>query len=223
MKRPSSTSAVDNGASSSASSAPNSGNNSNPNPQIDLASNSNHQHMNPLFYQPDHMGINPFTTSGFDRFSALGLGFGDQRFNPAATSKQIQDLVAANSFHSSNHSIFSSTSYSTAPTMASVLASKFINGGFKDVRGNNNQYFQNLLPFEDLQIAADGNGGGEAVKEVKVEDGGQSRMGWSTNHQANTEQMGLSSDPTLYWSSSNLGANNWHDPANLGSSVSSLI
>jgi hypothetical protein len=181
--------------------------------------------MNPLFYglgsnPSDHMGLNQFTASGFDQFSALGLGFGDQRFNPAATSKQIQDLVAANSLHSSNHSIFNSTSYSTAPTMASVLASKFINGGFKDVRGNNNQYFQTLLPFEDLQIAAAGS---EAVKGVKVEDGRQNRVEWSTNHQTSTEQMGLSSDPTLYWSSSNLGANNWHDPASLGSSVSSLI
>ncbi|KAK9936404.1 hypothetical protein M0R45_013248 [Rubus argutus] len=231
VKRPSSNSTVENGASSSASSAPNSGNsNLNTNTQqqnhhqIDLASNSNH-HMNPLFYglgsnPSDHIGLNQFTASGFDQFSALGLGFGDQRFNPAATSKQIQDLVAANSLHSSNHSIFNSTSYSTAPTMASVLASKFINGGFKDVRGNNNQYFQTLLPFEDLQIAAAGS---EAVKGVKVEDGRQNRVEWSTNHQTSTEQMGLSSDPTLYWSSSNLGANNWHDPANLGSSVSSLI
>ncbi|KAL6186665.1 hypothetical protein ACLB2K_042785 [Fragaria x ananassa] len=57
VKRPSSASAVDNGASSSASSAPNSGNNSNPNPQIDLASNSNHHHMKKEFLSTPEGGL----------------------------------------------------------------------------------------------------------------------------------------------------------------------
>ncbi|ONI10484.1 hypothetical protein PRUPE_4G050300 [Prunus persica] len=252
VKRPgsSSSSAMD-GASSSSSSIPSNtanNNNSNSNPP---SQPSQIDQINPMFYG---LPSNPFmdspsSASGFDlhqlnhHHAQLGLGFssagtfmsGDNyrnRFNPTSNS----------SLPSSNYSSIFSTSPSTTtttPTMASVLASKFLNGGsFKDIQArgpNHNQYFQSLLPFEDLHIAAGNTGeAGGAAKDVKVEDqAGQNRLEWNNNSNNNnvngnmncqnqmTEQMGLS-DPSLYWSSTTLGAN-WHDPSNLGSSVSSLI
>ncbi|KAM1154329.1 hypothetical protein ACFX19_037331 [Malus domestica] len=250
VKRPGSTSstssAMDGGATSSSSSVPSTtaaaNNNSNPNSQP-----SHIDQINPLFYG---LSSNPFmdTSSGFDlhqlnHHAQLGLGFSSSsgtnmmssdnyrnRFNPASSS----------SLPSNYSSMFSASPSTTVPTMASVLASKFINGGaFKDIQARGphqqNQYFQSLLPFEDLQIAAGNNGEvGGAAKDVKVEDhNGQNRLQWNNNNGSSnvngnmncqnqiSEQMGLS-DPTPYWNSSTLGSN-WHDPANLGSSVSSLI
>ncbi|KAH7568894.1 hypothetical protein JRO89_XS06G0068800 [Xanthoceras sorbifolium] len=224
----------------------------NPNPptqsQIDISSTSNH--MNPMFYNlptnPSDLNL-PFsrfnsrvsstvdTVSGYDlqpQLSALGLGFssgimssdaGDSNyrsgFNPI--TKQIQDVVTSNSFLSSYPTFGSSSSTATTPTMASLLASsfhqqKFMNGGMKSSQAPN--HFNALASFEDLQMAANGEAR-ITMKQVKPEEG-QNRMDWNVPCQNQMEQIGLS-DPSLYWNTTSVGA--WHDPANIGSSVTSLI
>lgn len=248
VKRPAS-SAID-GSVSSSSSAPSVNLNPTSQSQIDLsAANSNH-HISPLFYglhnnPSDHMSL-PF--SGYDLqpqlSNALGLGFSsgiisngvagdhghcDYRngFNP---NKQIQDIVPSGTSLLSSYSIFSSpiSSTTTSPTMASLLASKFGSngGGLKDGRGGTPNHFQTLAPFEDLHIAGNGEAGNiMSMKEVKLEEE-QNRLGWNINA-ANclnqTEQIGGLSDPSLYWNATAIGTSNWHDPANIGSSVPSLI
>ncbi|KAL5575385.1 hypothetical protein UlMin_017084 [Ulmus minor] len=235
VKRPSSAS---DGVSSS-SSAPSSNSNPPSQTQIDLSSPSNH--INPLFYglptNPSEMSLhfprfssgNVETVSGYDlqpHLNGLGLGFssgilsnGDSNYqNSFNPSKSIQDMVTSNSSLLSSYSLFSSPSSNTAsPTIASLLASKFNNGGLKDARGH--APFQTLTPFEDLHIANNGEAGNMNTKEVKLEDS-QSRLGWN-NSQNQTEHIGLS-DPSLYWNATTVGSN-WHDPANIGSSVPSMI
>ncbi|KAH7546030.1 dof zinc finger protein DOF1.4 [Ziziphus jujuba] len=248
VKRPAS--AIDGVSSSSSSSAPSSNLNQTSQPQIDLSATSNH--ISHLFYglnnNPSDMSL-PFprfntsgvsnvdTVSGYDlqpQLNSLGLGFSsgiisngvggdsDYRngFNP---TKQIQDIVTSTSLLSS-YSIFSSPSCTTAsPTMASLLASKFTNiGGLKDARGEPN-HFQSLAPLEDLDVAGNGEVGGMGMKGVKLEEE-QSRLVWNNaaNCQNQTGQIGLS-DPSLYWNASSAIGTNWHDPANIGSSVTSLI
>ncbi|KAJ4703508.1 Dof zinc finger protein like [Melia azedarach] len=216
-------------------------------PQIDISSTSNH--INPLFYglctNPSDLNL-PFsrfnsrvssvdTVSGYDlqpQLNALGLGFssgilssdaGDcnyrNGFNP---SKQIQDAVTSNSLLSSYPTFGSSSSTTTtSPTMASLLASslhqhKFMNGGIKSTQGPN--HFNTLPSFEDLQMTVNGDAR-IAMKDVKAEDG-QNRMDWNVPCQNQMDQIGLS-DPTLYWNATSVGA--WHDPSNIGSSVTSLI
>ncbi|PON61389.1 Zinc finger transcription factor [Trema orientale] len=189
--------------------------------------------------------------------NALGLGFSSSvhgnindgadhhyqnGFSSSSSSnptKNIQDIVSSNSLLSSYSSVFStntplSSAAGASPTIASLLASKFTNGGLKDSRGPISSHFQPLaVPFEDLHIAAAANGGGEAGKQVKLEDG-QGRLDWSSaaavaaNNCQNdqTDQIGLaSSDPSLYWNPTAVAVGgNWHDPANsIGSSVPSLI
>ncbi|XVF25776.1 hypothetical protein REPUB_Repub13aG0242700 [Reevesia pubescens] len=180
------------------------------------------------------------TVTGYDlqpQFNALGLGFSsgihvssdhsgdnDYRngFNTNLT-KQIQDVVTSNPLLSSYSSIFgsSSSSTTTSPTIASLLAStlhqhKFMNGGVKNTQTPN--YFQALAPFQDFQMTGNSENG-LTMKDVKVEDP-QNRMEWNVPCQNQLEQIGLS-DPAVYWNTTSVGA--WHDPANIGSSVTSLI
>lgn len=196
------------------------------------------------------------TTSGFDLhdqpqlINALGLGFSPSSagnisdstdhhyqngFSSNPTNKTIQDIVSSNSLLSSYSSIFSTSttplSAGASPTIASLLASKFTNGGLKDSRGSINHFQPLAVPFEDLHIAAanGGEAGNSSTKQgVKLELDGQGRLDWSSadaNCQNQTDQIGLSSssDPSLYWNPTAVGAN-WHDPANtIGSSVPSLI
>ena len=206
--------------------------------QIDhLSASSNH--VSPLFYglptnasdlnlpfpRFNSRASNEDTVSGYDH---LGLGFssgimGDDTtrtddyrngFNPA---KQIQDLVTSSSFLS-NYAVFGSSSSASTPTMASLINSslqqqKFMNGDLKESRGANHNHYQTLVPYEDLQITANAN---MAMKEVKSE--------WNNNSvnpcQNQMEQIGTS-DPSLYWNLTSLGA--WPDLPNMGSSVTSLI
>ena len=194
------------------------------------------------------------TTSGYDLhdqpqlINALGLGFSsspagvndsDHHYQNGFSSnptKNIQDIVSSNSLLSSCSSIFSasnplSSAAGASPTIASLLASKFTNGGLKDSRGPINHFQPLSVPFDDLHIAAAANGGEAgnlSTKHVKLEDG-QGRLDWSTTVAANcqnqTEQISLtSSDPSLYWNPAAAVGTNWHDPANsIGSSVPSLI
>ncbi|XVE88074.1 hypothetical protein DITRI_Ditri19aG0039400 [Diplodiscus trichospermus] len=221
-------------------------------PQIDVSSTSSH-HIIPLFYglANNHSDINlPFprfssrvsgveAVTGYDlqhQLNALGLGFssgivssdtGDtdyrNRFN-ANSTELIQDAVTSNPLPSSYSSIFGSPSSSTTttPTIASLLAStlhqhKFMNGGIKNPQAPN--HFQPLTPFQDLQVTGNSDENGVPMKDVKVEEA-QSRMEWNVPCQNQLEQIGLS-DPAVYWNATSVGA--WHDPANIGSSVTSLI
>lgn len=184
------------------------------------------------------------TISGYDlqpQLNALGLGFssglimsntdvGDcnyrNGFNP---NKQIQEVVTSSNSLLSSYPTFGSSS--SSPTIASLLASslhqpKFMNGVVKSSTEAPNHFNNNLASFEDLQMTANNNNNnGEAarigmMKEVKAEMG-QSRMDWNVECQNQMEQIGLA-DPSLYWNStSSVGA--WHDPSNIGSSVTSLI
>lgn len=223
----------------------------NPNPpssrtQIDISSTSNH--INTLFYglhsNQSEMNL-PFpgrfnsrsvsstmdtTVSGYDlqpQLNALALGFSSgimtndtNGFNP---TKQIQDMVTSNSLLSSYSILGSSSSTTTtSPTMATLLASnlhqqKFTDGAIKETRAPN--HFQSLTPFEDLQISGN-NEARIAMKEVKIESD-QSRLNWNVPCQNQIAQFGHS-DPSLYWNTTT-GVGAWHDPANIGSSVTSLI
>lgn len=185
--------------------------------------------------------------SGYDhlqpQLSALGQGFSsgimsngvdhcDYRngFNP--TTKQIQDIFSASnaSLISGNYSIFSSSTTTASPTMASLLASKFSTnggGGLKDASGGTPNHFQNnLAPLEDLHIAGEA-GNMVSMKEVKLQEEQSRLQVWNMNAancQNQTDQIGHGfSDPSLYWSATAIASTNWHDPANIGSSVPSLI
>ncbi|XP_022721002.1 dof zinc finger protein DOF1.4-like [Durio zibethinus] len=220
-------------------------------PQIHVSSTSCHR-INPLFYglanNPSDMNL-PFprfnstvsdveTVTGYDlqpQLNALGLGFssgivssdtGDSDYRNgfnANPTKQIQDVVTSNPLLSSYSNTFGSSSSSTTitPTIASLLAStshqhKFMNGGVKNTRALN--HFQTLAPFQDLQLTGNSENG-LTMEDVKVEEV-QSRMEWDVPCQNRLEQIGLS-DPAVYWNATSVGA--WHDPANIGSSVTSLI
>lgn len=184
------------------------------------------------------------TISGYDlqpQLNALGLGFSSglimsntdvgncnyrNGFNP---NKQIQEAVTSSNSLLSSYRTFGSSSAS--PTIASLLASsvhqpKFMNGVVKSSTECPNHFNSNLASFEDLQMTANNNNNnGEAarigmVREVKAEEG-QNRMDWNVECQNQMEHIGLA-DPSLYWNSTNsVGA--WHDPSNIGSSVTSLI
>ncbi|KAF5729100.1 dof zinc finger protein DOF1.4 [Tripterygium wilfordii] len=203
--------------------------NQSPPSRIDVSSGLSH--VNPLFYGlPSNSSEMNFSfprfssTSAYDllpnQLNGLGLGFSSNGFNP---NRQIQDGLASNSLLSSYSSMFgSATSYSntsttttTSPTIASLLASAGISPQNKLIKDN--PYFQGLTPFDQFQMASRTS---DHMKEVKNEEG-QNRMGdWDTQCQNQMEEIGLS-DPTIYWNSTSVG--NWHDPANIGSSVTSLI
>ncbi|KAL4388544.1 hypothetical protein GQ457_09G002570 [Hibiscus cannabinus] len=167
-----------------------------------LSSTSSTHHVNnnsnnPLFYglanDPSADIINlPYQPC----LSALGLGF---------SSGETADHYPNNPLLSSYSNLFgpSSSSITTTPTIASLLAStlnqhKFINGGVKNTEA--------LAPFQDLQMISNVENG-LIMKDVKVPCQNQ------------LEQMGLP-DPAVYWST-NMGS--WHDPTSIGSSVTSLI
>ncbi|GMI82351.1 hypothetical protein like AT1G28310 [Hibiscus trionum] len=222
---------------------------SQPQAQIDVSSTSTH-HTNPLFYGLANTP-SPFPrfnsrvsgvedVTGYDLqpdFNALGLGFSsgivssDTRdtgyrngFN-TNPSKQIQDVATSNPLLSSYSNILgsssSSTTTTTTPAIASLLAStlyqhKFMNGGVKITQLPNQT--QALAPFQDLQMSNNSENG-QNMKDIEVEEA-QSRMEWNAPCQNQLDQIGLS-DPAVYWSTTGVGA--WHDPANIGSSVTSLI
>uniref|UniRef100_A0A5B7AS90 Dof zinc finger protein n=3 Tax=Davidia involucrata TaxID=16924 RepID=A0A5B7AS90_DAVIN len=163
--------------------------------------------INPLFYglptNPSELNL-PYpgfnSSSGYDlhpQFNALGsLGF----------SSGLMDSDRSNNSLLSSYPIFGISSTcsttSTSPTMASLIASSL---NYQQQKFNS---FQGLVvPYEE-----------EARKEVKVEEEGQSnRLDWNN---VQMEQMISSSDPSLYWS---VGGAAWLDPANLGSSVPSIL
>ncbi|GMI91548.1 hypothetical protein like AT1G28310 [Hibiscus trionum] len=220
-------------------------------PQIDVSSTSTH-HINPLFYglanTPSDIHL-PFprfnsrvpgveSVTAYDLqpdLNALGLGFssvmgssdtgdGDYRngFN-TNPSKQIQDVVTSNPLLSTYSNIFgsSSSSTTTTPTIASLLAStlyqhKFMNSGVKNTQLPSQM--QALEPFQDLQMTGNSENG-LTMKDIKVEEA-QRRMEWNEAFQNPLDQIGLY-DPAVYWNTTSVGA--WHDPANIGSSVTSLI
>lgn len=212
--------------------------------QIDLSCSSAGNHINPLFYSlltnnhhPSELNI-PYparfnSSNGYDllqpQMNGLGLGFSsgllandvnesDYRngINSISSNKQIQDVgvIPSNSLLSSyNNSIFGSTSTSTTSTMASLIAStlqqpKMIFGGGLD-------------GFEDMQMQPPRSGENSlVVKDVKMEEG-QHRLDWSVASNQNHIDQINSSDPSLLWNATGVGA--WLDPSNVGSSVPSLI
>ncbi|CAL5412246.1 unnamed protein product [Camellia sinensis] len=239
-RAPSSASAIDAPSSSSSNRNVQSAN-PNVQTQIDISSSSNP--INPLFYglptNPSELTLpyprfnsssrvsNVDTVSGFDlqpQLNALGLGFSSglmvsdvqnndyqNGFDP---NKQIQQVGNANSNSLlQSYSMFGS---SASSTMASLLASsrlhqqKFVSNGLKDLREANG--FQGLVPYEDLPMPVSDEAG-IIMKEMKMEES-QNRLDWNVNVQNQIEQINPS-DPSLYW--------NWIDPANIGSSVPSLI
>ncbi|GKV10938.1 hypothetical protein SLEP1_g22239 [Rubroshorea leprosula] len=207
VKRPAS--AVDGG-----SSTPSPSPNPTSQPQIDFSSSSNH--INPLLYRlsgtPSDMNL------PFSRFNSTVYDLQPQFNNAVGLGFSSNPLL-------SNYSIFGSSSSTATPTIASLLPStlnqqKFINSnGLKSTN-----CYEAAGPFQNQQI---GSNSGEAalttaVREVKVEDHGRSRMEWNVGCQNQMEQIGLS-DSAVYWNTTNsstVGA--WHDPGNIGS-VTSLI
>ncbi|KAJ6999854.1 hypothetical protein D5086_008068 [Populus alba] len=224
---------------SAAEGANNSVSSANPNPQtsIDHISPTSN-HINPLFYgltssNPSEMDL-PFpgrfnsrvysAVSGYHdlqpQLNALALGFSSgimstndaNGFNP---TKQIQDVVTSNSLLSSYSNLFGSSTTSTnttSPTMASLLASSF--NQQKSTRAPN-QYQSLTVPFEDLQMSGNSESGA-GMKGVKIEHD-QNRSNWNVPCQNQIEQVGFS-DPSMYWNTTNI-VGSWHDPANMGSSV----
>ncbi|KAL4563228.1 hypothetical protein LXL04_027266 [Taraxacum kok-saghyz] len=185
--------------------------------------NSNH-HLNPLFYgllpqnpnypRSDHArasGVNENLVSGYDlsqqHMNVPGLGF---------SSLGQGGSVMANHGHNSslNFSSFNSSMYggstsssTSAPTMASLLASSL----------NHQPRFMGFGNYD----------GGSMVKDLKMEEAGN-RMEWNNNSchgHNNHDQIEpvISSDPnSLLWDTDGGG---WQvDPTtNIGSSVPSLI
>ncbi|KAL2473643.1 Dof zinc finger protein DOF1.4 [Forsythia ovata] len=206
--------------------------------QIDLPSNSNNQ-MNPLFYSlpsnhvelnlPYHSTFSSNTVSGFNlqpQINALGLGFSSGLFinnghsndykNGFNSTKQIQDVITPSSSILSSNPIFGSSTFAST-----FQQPKFINSsGLKDHTQAAADNLQGLISYEDLQMP--GNGGNSTmVKEVKMEGSHQNRLvNWNISNHNQIEQIN-SSDPSLLWNSTGVGA--WLDPSNMGSSVSSLM
>ncbi|KAI3823939.1 hypothetical protein L1987_05385 [Smallanthus sonchifolius] len=207
----------------------------NPNPNTNLDQNqipssttsnsTNNHHLNPLFYGllPQNPNYPRFDTrvsivnelSGYDliqpHMNASGLGF-------SSTGVGTGGSLVANhchnpnlTFSSYNPSIYcggSSSSSTSAPTMASLLASSL----------NQQQRFMGFAAYD----------GGSMVKDLKMEET-QNRMEWNNtnnfhdqNKNDQTHEAVVSSDPnSLLWDNDGGG---WLDPTNnIGSSVPSLI
>ncbi|KAD7117899.1 hypothetical protein E3N88_05167 [Mikania micrantha] len=206
--------------------------NPNPNPNLDhnpipsstpSNGNSNH-HLNPLFYgllpqNPNYPRFDPRVNSslnevaGYDlvqpHMNASGLGF---------TSTGEAGSVMANHCHNSglsfssymNSSMYcggSSPSSTSAPTMASLLASSL----------NQPQRFMGFAAYD----------GGSMVKDLKMEQTQNRIMDWNTNnfHDQNKDDQNeaiVSSDPnSLLWDAEGGG---WLDSTNnIGSSLPSMI
>ncbi|KAJ8761512.1 hypothetical protein K2173_001647 [Erythroxylum novogranatense] len=218
-----------------------------PNPpqtQVDVVS-SDLNLVNPLFYAlpcsqseknlPYSDRFNSSISSTIDTLSgylqpqldALALDFScdllTSNANGLNPTKKIQDLVFSNSLLS-NSSIFgsSASTTTTSPTMVSLLGSclknqKFTSEGLKDTTASNS--FHNLTDFEDMQMSGS-NATGIVMREVRTEQC-QNRFGWNLPCQNQIDQISFS-DPSIYWNrATTVGA--WHDQANIGSSIASLI
>lgn len=175
------------------------------NPTQIETSSSIANHGNPLFYglpsNPSELNLPyPRFNDLQPQMNALGLGFSADVYRNGFTSNSSL-LPSYSLFGSAPSSTTTATTTSTtaAPTMASLFASSFQQHKYNSL--------QALFPFQDLQMG----GNNEVVKEVKLEEG-RNRMEWSVPCQNQIEQIGTS-DSSIYWL----------DPANIGSSVTSLI
>lgn len=191
-------------------------------------SNSNH-HLNPLFYgllpqnpnypRSDHArvsSVNENLVSGYDLphqrhipglgFSSLGQG-GSLMANLGGHNSNLN----FSSYNSAMYGGGSTTSSTSAPTMASLLASSL----------NHQQRFMGFGSYD----------GGSMSKDLKMEEQGNRIMEWNNNnnchdhHDNSHDQIEavISSDPnSLLWDTEGGG---WQvDPTtNIGSSVPSLI
>lgn len=159
-------------------------------------------HINPLFYgltanDPYHDVINlPFSRSS----TVTGYDLQPQMsglglgFSSGDNTDHYPPLLSSyTNIFGSSSSSSSSSSTTTTPTIASLSASTLNQHKFINGGVKNTEA---LPPFQDLQTTA--------MKHIKVP---------CQNH---LEQITLP-DPSLYWSSV------WHDPTNIGSSVTSLI
>uniref|UniRef100_F6HM25 Dof zinc finger protein n=1 Tax=Vitis vinifera TaxID=29760 RepID=F6HM25_VITVI len=197
------------------SSAPTAALNPPPPSQIDLSASSNH--VTPLFYglpsNPSELNLpfprfnsrasNEDTVSGYDlqpQLGALGLGFSSGIIaNDTRTDDYRNGFNPAKQIQDlvtsssllSNYSIFGSSSSTTTPTMASLINSSL-----------QQQKFMN----GDLKESRGANHFQPLWNSVPCQN--------------QIEQIG-SSDPSLYWNLTSLGA--WSDLPNMGSSVTSLI
>lgn len=206
--------------------------NPNPNPNHDHQipssttsnSNSNHHHLNPLFYgllsqNPNYprfdtrvSNVNETLVSGYDlvqsHMNASGLGFssGGTGGSLVANHDHNSNLTFSSYMNSSMYGGGSTSSSTSAPTMASLLASSI----------NQQQRFMGFASYD----------GGSMGKDLKMEDS-QNRMEWNNNnfHGQNKNdqiQTVVSSDAnSLLWDTEGGG---WIDTTNnINSSVSSLI
>lgn len=165
-------------------------------------STTSSHHINPLFYgltanDPYHDVINlPFSRSS----TVTGYDLQPQMsglglgFSSGDNTDHYPPLLS--SYTNIFGSSSSSSTTTTTPTIASLLASTLNQHKFINGGVKNTEA---LPPFQDLQTTA--------MKDIKVP---------CQNH---LEQITLP-DPSLYWST-NIGV--WHDPTNIGSSVTSLI
>ncbi|XP_076922393.1 dof zinc finger protein DOF1.4-like [Bidens hawaiensis] len=208
---------------------------SNPNPNRNLEHNpissstttnsNNNNHLNPLFYgllpqNPNYprfdtrvSSANEILVPSYDliqphMINASGLGFSSTGASGSlVTNHGHNSNLNFSSYNPSMYCGGSSSSSTSAPTMASLLASSL----------NQQQRYMGFATYD----------GGSMGKDLKIEDT-QNRMEWNTNnfHDQNkndqTEAV-VSSDPnSLIWDAEGGG---WLDPTNniIGSSVSSLI
>lgn len=142
--------------------------------------------------------------------NSLGLGFSSANIDHRDFNL---NGFGSSSLLSGYSSLFGNPS---APSsISSLLASKFGN------RSGDPSVFENLAsspPFDHLHVM--GSNGGD---QVKLEQGVK-RLEWD-NQQNPTEEIvvgGQSNDPnsSLY---GNWSSQTWHDPANLGSSITSSL
>ncbi|XP_071714662.1 dof zinc finger protein DOF1.4-like [Rutidosis leptorrhynchoides] len=201
-------------------------NHTKPNPNLDnqipssatTNSNSNH-HLNPLFYGllPQNPNFPRFDTrvSGVDGSLVSGYDLIQSHMNASGLGASTGGTVMANHDYNSNISFSNymnssmygggSTSSSTsAPTMASLLASSI----------NQQQKFIGFSTYD----------GGLIVKDHNMEDL-QNRMEWSNNNfhgqNKNNDQIQSADPNSILWDNEGGG---WLDPTNnINSSVSSLI
>lgn len=133
-----------------------------------------------------------------------------------------------NGFNSSSllsgySSLFANPSSSS---ISSLLASKFTNGvGFKSA---DSSVFENLAspPFDHhhQEVHVMGSNGGDQLglnmKDVKLEDGMKRLDNWDQQNQTE-EIVAQSNDPNSLYA--NWSSQTWHDPTNLGSSITSSL
>lgn len=204
----------------------------NPNPNLDRLpssttsnSNSNH-HLNPLFYgllpqNPNYprfdardSSVNNTLVSGYDllqpHMNASGLGFSSSAPGASLVASHAQNSsLTFSNYPTSMYGGSSTCSSTSAPTMASLLASSL----------NQQQRFMGFATYD----------GSSMVKDLKME-ATQNRMEWNNNfHGQNKDdqiEAVVSSDPnnSLLWDTTPGDGGSWLDPTNnIGSSVPSLI